>query len=237
MKTLTIPLALDPKNLDRHYVREPILRNKVSDAELDTLRGALATAHEAAAAIIDAREAISADQTRTPRARAVAIRKLALRRGELAASKLDAAREKVGRARDTLAAEIGAPPVPMHQAHLAPEVRARLAGMSEGARARVLDHAVRHGDDLTVASYLSAPAYVSGAGEADQQTFRLRWQTSTHPAQLDRINRMGKALEAVERAGKGLVGLVETVANDPSAAMGERAKAVADKVEAESDAT
>lgn len=229
MKKLTVPLSLDPRHVDRHYLREPILRNRVSDPELDALRSALKSAHEAAESILDGREAISADLTRPPAARAVATRQLALKRGEAAAARLDAARAKVTKARDQLANEISAPVVPGHQAHLATEVRARLANMSDDARARVLDHSMRSGDALTIGAYLTGPAYLSGAGEGDQQMLRARWQSNAHPVKLSRVERIGKAIQAVERAGTSLVGLVETIANDPAAAMGERARVLADQ--------
>jgi hypothetical protein len=238
MQKITVPLAIHEGNLRKLYKRN-IVGDPLKDAELDTLHDAIASARQSAEAILDARGAISADVTRTPESRALDVRRITLKKGEAAATKLDRAKARVTEARDNLAKEIAAPKMPAHLSGLATEVRHRLASMTPDARGKVLRIAFDKGDDLTIGAYLSAPAYLSGADDDSQSSFRLRWQKAKHPDALERLGKIDKALEHVERAGKSLVGMVETIANNPSGVMSERARAQADAAmrEAEADAT
>jgi hypothetical protein len=48
------------------------------------------------------------------------------------------------------------------------------------------------------------PVMLTGMGGAEREARRREWQRSRYPVELDRVERLGKAIEATQRAGRAV---------------------------------
>ncbi|ESX23022.1 hypothetical protein X767_16705 [Mesorhizobium sp. LSJC264A00] len=118
---------------------------------------------------------------------------------------LDAARAAAVKEIDRLAALTSAPPRPTSAVDvmLASEVRARFASMGDKQRAAALAAAVA--DDTVVAAVLNGPAMLSGITAEAMEMLRHRWRSERHGPDVDRMQRLGRAVEDIDRAGQLVV--------------------------------
>ncbi|RWN59726.1 hypothetical protein [Mesorhizobium sp.] len=113
---------------------------------------------------------------------------------------LAAAKQEVQR----LEALTRAPPRPTDAAGamLASEIRARLASLKDGQRRAALSAALADGDDAVLGAVLNGPPMLSGLGSSEEmEMLRERWRRERHGADVDRIERIGRAVEDTNRAG------------------------------------
>ena len=177
-------------------------------------------------------DALKADGTLTPAARALHRRQHALKLGEDAAKKLDDAKAKVAREIETLQRATAAPPPPKSplDLQLEGELRARLASMQQGERDKILDIV----DDTVAAAILRGHPALAGITATQQTMYREKWRKTRFPAEADRMARLVKGVEAVERAGQALVGYVREIADTVEA---KRAEARANRTTKALEAT
>jgi hypothetical protein len=112
--------------------------------------------------------------------------------------------------------EIAAPPEAepdSHEAGLEAEVRAHLRTLNDKDRAAVFADPVKRDDMVTVAAVLrpGVPVMLTGMHDAEREARRREWQRSRYPVELDRVERVGKAIEAAERAATAVRNFAERV--------------------------
>ena len=81
---------------------------------------------------------------------------------------------------------------------IASEIRSAIAHMKPEERAQMLSTC----DDETAGAVLAAPAFLSGMSEIEQKNFTAMYRLRRFPNERDRIERYGKAIETIDRAGK-----------------------------------
>lgn len=222
-----VPLGVTEQVIERHYGRDPVSRAVLNEVELLQLTGAMGGARRAAESLVEQAQAIRRDETRTPAARALAIRKLAQEVGERMATTLDGARQKVADVAERIASTTGAPPLPKtaHDAGIAAEIRARLAQMRPEDRRKALEASSISGDDAVIGAALHAPALVSGIAPEELALLRERYRQHRFPTEADRMRRYESALEDVDRAGRALVTFVQALADTAEGRTAEKAQA------------
>lgn len=217
--SIRVPPSLHEAFVDRHQARDPITRELLPDEELRTLSRAMASARLQAEQLSELATAMRADRTRTPEAAAVELRKAALTIGEKAARSLDGARERALRTLRQIEAETMVPPPPRDAVALQieAEVRAKLDRLPEDKRRSVISTALTGGDDGIIGAVLRGPAMLSGLDQMEHEVLRLRWQQARHPEKAAKMERIGKALEDVERGGNLMMRFVEGLSTSQAA--------------------
>lgn len=220
---LSVPISLDERTIDNFRARNPLTRDLVPDSELDAAANALRTTRGHAEQIHALSETLMKDPTRTPAAAALQLRQTSLKLAEKAAASLDNARAKVTAAITRLETETAAPalPVDVHNTMLQGEIRQALSRMKPDDRNAALTAALEKGDDSIIGAVLHAPAILSGLTDTTHAMFQHRFRTARFPIELDRISRLGKALDAVERGGRNFVSFVDEASATPQARMAE----------------
>jgi hypothetical protein len=223
-----VPLSVHEAVVERLHTRD---RSGVvvPDAEISGLVRAMATARRLGEQLVGLHTALGADASRSPEARALELRQAALRHGERAAAARDAARARAAAAADRLAAETAAPPPPRDAlaAQLEPETRAALGRMAAGERTRVISEAIAGNDERVVGAVLRGPGFLAGLDEAQAADIRRRYRQARHPEAAARLERLGKAIDAVDRAGMTMLQFVGGLAAPGRAAEANAAAAKA----------
>ena len=231
MSTKTdISPSIHPAVIERHYGRSATPSGYVREPDkvLDEMASAMAFARSSAEQILDMHRAIMGNRMQTPVANARDSREATWRAFERLAKRIDAARETARAALAEIATATAAPPRAAEPADamLASEIRTRLAQLSEKERRAVVSGAVSGGDIATVSAVLNAPAILTGMTDAEKEMFRHEWRVNQFPAEVDREQRLGKAIEDVDRVGPilmSLVGSLTDAAEIDAATASERA--------------
>jgi hypothetical protein len=213
-----VPTALDPATFARHHPRDRLTQQPAADAVVASMVAAVSVAQGAAARLIEARAALAADPTRTPEAKAVEMRRLALGAGEKHARSLDAIRARTEGTIAQLRAEAMPAPPP---APLAGEVRSRLSQLPRDERGRILEAALAAGDATIAGAALAAPPFLSGLDPAVATTLAARWAEHHAPELAARARRLEHALADLDRAGRAWLGFVAELAESAEARTGE----------------
>lgn len=93
------------------------------------------------------------------------------------------------------------------------ELRERLAMLPDERRKAIIADAIKSGDDLLVGAVLNAPPWLSALGENEMTLVRHNWATRRFAADLDRAERLQKALIDAERAGSLSISFVDSLTN------------------------
>jgi hypothetical protein len=213
------PMIINEALIEKHFARDPITRELVADDVLGEMAAAMKAARVGAEQMAEVHASVSANTSMLPDARTLQIRKTVTTLGERAAARLDGARSKALAELDRLRRETSAPPVPGNQLIAALEAESRSALRSMGAkhRGRVIHSAIENGDDVVVGAILRGPPMLSGLTDAEREMRRSVWRKKRHPGVLDREERLGRAVAALERGGSGLIALVADITDSPSA--------------------
>ncbi|MCV0396766.1 MAG: hypothetical protein K5872_20885 [Rhizobiaceae bacterium] len=194
--------------IDRHFARDPRTRAIVPDATLHAIRDATERARTLAQKAGRVADAIHASEMLTVAARHRKARDETWGVVEPALRGVDAAERRARADRDRLDAETSAPPPPRDAmgSILAGEIRTRLAAMSDRERRAALATALSDGDDVVMGAVLNAPPMLSGlTGREHHDMIRAQWRQARHPEALDRIARIDRALEDLERVGAKVI--------------------------------
>ncbi len=214
-----VPPSLHEAMVERHIALDPITRAQLPDTDISGLAAAMAASRRSAEQIAELARMLLADQSRTPEAAALELRKNALAVGEKAARVLDTARARVGAVIKLLDAETFSPPPPRDAVALAleSEVRGTLARMTPEKRRKAIALALNGGDETICGAVLRAPAMLTGMDDNELAHTRLRWRLSRHPEKAGRMERLQKAAEDADRGGNLLMSFIEKVSNSPAA--------------------
>ena len=192
--------------IDRHFARDPATREPIYDPVI----GAMHAARQSAEKAHRVAAAVHANDGMTVSARHRRVRDETWKIVEGALGAMDRARQAAGREHQAIAERTAAPPRPADAASamLASEIRSRLSTMTPRDRKAAIAAALADGDDAVLGAVLNAPPMLSGLGSAAEHgVVREQWRRTRHAADLDRMERIGRALEDMERAGTLVVAL------------------------------
>lgn len=223
MEKLQIPLALVADNLTGCYGTDPVTGAKLADGSLDRAVGGLAAAHGEARRIYELGEALRGDGTLTSDAAALKLRQNALAAGDRAAKALDGARADLVATIGQIEAQTAAPPLLLGAGPVEVEIRAALRGMSKSARAAALREAFSDGDDQIMGAALRGNAVTVGLEKGEQDHWRTRYRYERCRPEALRIERLNKAVAALDRAGASLIAFTRKAADTQQALAAENA--------------
>lgn len=217
-----VPLALHPATLERHHGADPITRAQVRDDVVAALANAVGSAQAASQKLLDAKKTLAVDPTLTPAARALRVRELALAVGDRHAPALDRARAQTVATISKLETE-SLPAAPRDA--IAAEIRNAIRAMPPKARGRAIEAALASQDAATIGAILAAPSpLLTGVDPAVIETLKPRWRKAAHPEAAERLERLGKALEDLDRAGMALLTFTTRLSQNSEATAAEAAR-------------
>lgn len=221
------PLSLSDDLVAPLYARDPETGARVADDDLDFLACALRHAHGQADQVLALSKALRADPTKSPSAVALTLREKGLKAGEQAAQSLDRARNRLAATVACLSEQTAAPLLARDAGAmmLEGEIRAALARLSPKDRTAAIGQAFEDGEDSVIGAVLRGPALLSGLGPDQRQMFQDRYRRECHPQEADRIARLTKALDGLERGALALIDFTETITTTPRAMQAEQAAA------------
>lgn len=207
---LKVPVDLDERTVSAHGERDRRTGQTVADPALDSLVEAVRFAREQAGSLVSLETAAMADKTQTTEAAIFSVASAALKTGERVAARLDAARSKVTAEIASIEKLISQCPPPRDAVALGMEreIREALARMSDDQRSATIAEAFANKDESILGAVLRGPAMLVNMKPAAHAMLKHRYQTEFHPAEHARRERLAKALEATDRAGRSLVALV-----------------------------
>jgi hypothetical protein len=216
---LKLGLDLDERNIERHQPPTASDGKVTPDADIIALATAVAAARAEATALVTLESATERDGSLTPEGRALTVATAAVASADRVAPRLDAARSRVLASIASIQKATSAPPAPTTQsgAAMEQEIRAALRSMPDKDRKAALESAFANADAAILGAVLRAPSFLAGMGEAAQGMIRHRYQKQFHPVEVARIERLQKALEAHERAGKSFVALMKAASSSEKA--------------------
>lgn len=91
---------------------------------------------------------------------------------------------------------------------LASETRAVLRSMPEAKRREAIANAIRDNDAEVLGAFFSGSELLTGAGKAERAALRAQWARAHFAADLERAQRIGGALQHLDRAGALLIGFI-----------------------------
>lgn len=197
-----VPVSIHEEMIARHYARDPQTNEIVGDQTIDIMHDAMQAARLSTERAKRIAVAVMANEMATLPARRREVKDKGWRAVEPGPRQLDAARAAAVKEIGRVTALTSAPPRPASPADvmLASEVRARFASMPAKQRAAALAGAVA--DDTVVAAVLNGPAMLSGISAEEMEMLRHRWRAARHGPDVDRMQRLGRAVEDIDRAGQ-----------------------------------
>jgi hypothetical protein len=230
---LQIPLSVNEGLIEKFYARSQADGERVADVALTEMSSAMKEARTAIERVAALNDALSKDATLLPAARAVRLREVALGSSTRVAKRLDAAARQTRQELEKIRRETSAPPKPPGLSEsMASEIRSVLRGMNSKDRGSLLHKSITNDDAAIVHSVLSAPGFLSGLDDSEFGMRRAAYRSRAHPTSVDREDRLRRALEATERAGKALVEFTESAIGPEANAAEAAANRVRDAVNA-----
>ena len=216
---IAVPIDLNEQFIDRLAEIDPTTGAPVTDPVMSGLSNAVKLAREQATALANLEKAALADRTLTPEANVLRVATAASKTGERVAAQLDAARTRAKAEIANIEKRTGAPPPPKDSVALSieAEIRARLAAMCDKERADAIAQAKARNDETVIAAVLRGPAMLTGLGAAQLDSIRHHYRQHTHGADYARLQRLTKAVDAMEKSGRLFVGIVKSAADTPMA--------------------
>lgn len=93
------------------------------------------------------------------------------------------------------------------------ELRERLAALPKDRQSAILAEAIGHDDDNLIGAILSVPSWIVAMTQTEQEMLRSSWSRKRYPAELDRMARIGAAIEDARRAGTQSIHFVDSLTN------------------------
>jgi hypothetical protein len=97
--------------------------------------------------------------------------------------------------------------------------------MNDKQRDGVMASAIKDNDGATLGVVLRAPAWLSGHSAVELEMRVDDWRRRHAATQANRLGRLRKAIDALDRGANALVGYVRHVADSPGAKIAEAAAA------------
>lgn len=218
MKTLSP--TLNEAIIKRHMVDD-------DDAILKSLHDAVKTARECAAKAGATTEIVLRDITKTEATKHRAARGAGfdlLQRGTVLIDQaVQAAKAEI----ETIQSKLGGPAVSRDPTIIArqKDLRDRLSQLPADRRASIINEAVAGDDQLLVGALLRAYYWESGfASESELERVRHNYASKHHAADLNRKERLEKAITSATQAGAAAINYIDGLTNAELVAKGEAAE-------------
>lgn len=91
------------------------------------------------------------------------------------------------------------------------ELRERLSVLPADRRKAIIAEAVNTDDDLLVGAVLNARGWLSGLADSEVELVRHNWGAKRYPGDVDRLDRLQKAVTDSMRAGQLAINFVDTL--------------------------
>jgi hypothetical protein len=218
------PMSIHEDFIQKLRARDPETGEIESDDALAAMEQGMAAGRKAAEQIAAVVNALAADQSQTAGSAAIKARTVALQLGEKAANTFDQLVSETRREISALEDSMN-PAIDAGALQIESEVRQRLAAMTNEDRAEAISKAISDGDELTIGAITRGPAWLSGLSKVEVEFRRGQWWQKRWPAEYARLERLKRAEECVDRAGKSMVAFVRRIADQPGAALAEAAAA------------
>ncbi len=207
------PPSLNEALIDRHFAIDPQSRSPIADPVLAELRDVMQAGRVAADKATRVSAALLRDEMQTLPARHRRAQAEAWRTVEGSLKRFDMALAVARREIEDVERRTFGPPKSNAAGDviMAGEVRARLAAMPEADRRAALEAALAEGDDAVVGAALHGPSMLSGLSAPEHASLRDRWRRARHGPELERIDRLRKALDDTTRGGSLLLSYVATL--------------------------
>lgn len=161
------------------------------------------TARDAVQKVIDARKAVAQNSAWHPDKQLLEIADLALRMRAKSLKAFDSARNRMLQGLKALDESLNAPL--REDANVSStintEVREHLKNLKSGERTKLLDQAMKDGDQVTLRACLSAPGYLSGLSETERKLRVHAYHVMSQPEVAQRASAMRRAVELIETNG------------------------------------
>jgi len=185
----------------------PAVIEASDDVEVELARSGLQQASETAERMRQAASALHADVSRPEPARHGEAKRVSEKAASATLTKLTGALQRLDATIDKLRNEVSGPRAEagwLQSGRHVARINA-LASMPHERRRAVMLSALDAGDDLTVASILSEPSFVSGLEPNDVLELRQRWSAKNKSAEVARLARLEKARDHLVRGSSLLM--------------------------------
>lgn len=91
------------------------------------------------------------------------------------------------------------------------ELRERMSMLPEERRKAIIIHAINSDDDLLVGAILNAKSWLSGLSDSEVLLCRHNWATKRYPADVERLDRLEKAMGDTHRAGQQAISFIDSL--------------------------
>lgn len=202
-----LPASVTGLQILKFRTRAPLSTEWEQDGALDTMASSLDYARRCCDSALSARDKIMQNSMRTPLANARDASKVAFAWQQKAAEKIDRARDLTLKEIDKLQTMMRGPKPPAGAE--AQEIRAAVLRLDTKTRNAMLQMAVEQNDATLLGAVLqsSTPALV-GLTPAELGTLRKSWALKNHPRDLDRVERLQKAVSCLEIGGGAVTGFL-----------------------------
>lgn len=162
---------------------------------------AMDSAYQAIEHVIEARNKLSRDESRTPKAQVLMAAQMADKYMEKLQKEFASCWDKLTAGINFTENELTKPLEDYAgSGSINSEIRAHFKNMKPGERVQFLSEAMERGDERTLKSVLGAPAYLSGMSEAEAKHVTRNYHTKNNPQLAQRLEVMKKTREKLEQA-------------------------------------
>ncbi len=174
------------------------------DTVLQSLHDAVKAAREAALKARDVTSVVLGNEMETPAARHKKSRSAGFELLHAASTRLDAALRAAHAEVVAITTKVKGPPPPKDQANLSRQMfmRDELRKMPAERRSEIIADALKTGDDFLVSAVLDGRPWETGLTQTELDLCRHNWAARRYPADLDRLERIQKAVADSQRAGE-----------------------------------
>lgn len=166
----------------------------------------LDTAHQSVAHVIEARQKVNLDESRTPRAKVLMTAQLADKYSAKLQKQFESSGGKLIKAIQHTEQELSQPLQQQAGAGTVNgEIRAHAKALSRDERVKLLTVAIESGDITTAGAILGAPPYLSGLSDIEHKHFTRQYHEATNPEMAQRLKVMQGALDRLKRAHPALL--------------------------------
>lgn len=166
----------------------------------------LDAAHQSVAHVIEARQKVNLDQSRTPRAKVLMTAELANKYSAKLQKQFESSWGRLEKAIQHNEHELSQPLQQQSGAgNINGEIRAHAKALSRDDRVKLLTVAIEGGDITTAGAILGAPPYLSGMSDIEHTHFTRQYHEATNPEMAQRLKVMKATQDKLQRAHPALL--------------------------------
>jgi hypothetical protein len=205
-------------NLSPTVHEATIARHIVKDADdptLQSLHDAVKQTRELATKAAATTDIVLKNEMRTMAARHKDARAASFELLKRATQSIDAAVQSAQAEITAIKSKLKGPPPSRDRAieSRQAELRERLAMLPEDRRKAIIEDAIKTDDQLLLGAVLHGYAWECGMSDPEISIVRHNWASKHHAADLDRLERLSKAVDDANRAGSVALAFVDGLTN------------------------